>query len=66
MSEKIFDIRAFHQPLAEAGLVPKQCRLMSIAIGVNGPCVITYEVFLTAEQSVKLGEVFISLGQSVK
>lgn len=57
-------VRAFHQPLADAGLVPENCRLFDIAIGVDGGFTVKYEVYFTAEQIVKLGDIFKLVGQN--
>lgn len=51
-------VRSFHKPLADAGLVPENCRVMDIVIGVDGAFTVKYEVFFTAEQVDKLGDVF--------
>jgi hypothetical protein len=59
------DIRRFHKPLEAAGLVPPNCRVMEISIGVDGALMVRYEVFLTAEQTVALGGVFQQVGAEV-
>jgi len=62
---KAFLVRALHRPLQEAGLVPENCRLMDLRIGVDGAFVVAYEVFFTPEQTVKLGEVLQRVGQTL-
>jgi len=62
----IIDVRALHKPLADAGIVPPHCRLMSMQIGVTGGLTVTYEVFLTAEQLVALGVIFQTVGDDAK
>ena len=58
-------VRGLHKPLADAGLVPPNCRVMEISIGVEGALVVRYEVFLTAEQIVALGGVLQQVGAEV-
>jgi hypothetical protein len=52
------DVRRFHEPLQKAGLVPLNCRVVDLSIGVTGALVIRYEVFVTPEQLTALGLVF--------
>lgn len=59
------DIRSLHAPLQAAGLVPPNCRLMEISIGVTGAMTIRYEVFVTADELVKLGSVFQFVGDEM-
>jgi hypothetical protein len=61
MKERI-DVRALHGPLMDAGIVPKNCRLMSMQVGVSGGLSVTYEVYLTAQQLVTLGDIFRTVG----
>jgi hypothetical protein len=56
------DVRAFHKPLFDAGLVPEHCRVLDISIGVNGGLMVRYAVFLTPAQLVALGGVFQQVG----
>jgi len=58
------DVRALHKPLMDAGIVPANCRLMSMQIGTSGGLVVVYEVFLTAAQLVQLGQIFQTVGDS--
>jgi hypothetical protein len=60
----LINIRRFHKPLMDAGLVPLNCKLWEISIGVAGALTVRYEVFLTAEQLVQLGGVFQAVGAS--
>jgi hypothetical protein len=60
--KSIIDVRRFHKPLADAGLVPDHCRVVDMSIGVSGAFTIRYEVMLTAAQLVALGEVFKAVG----
>ena len=57
--------QSLHAPLEAAGLVPPNCRLMEISIGVNGALTIRYEVFVTADELVKLGSVFQFVGDEM-
>ena len=59
------DVRRLHKPLAAAGLVPSECRLMDISIGLNGGLLVRYEVFLTPEQTIALGLVLQDVGTGV-
>jgi len=65
MASMVVDIRRFHKPLADAGLVPPNCRVMEISLGVSGVLVVRYEVFLTPAQTVALGIVFQHVGAGV-
>lgn len=56
------DVRALHKPLMDAGIVPANCRLMSMQVGTSGGLVVVYEVFLTPEQLVQLGQIFQAVG----
>lgn len=56
--KRIVTMRALHRPLMDAGLVPPDCRLMDVRIGIDGPLIITYEVHVSAERLSTLGEVF--------
>ena len=60
--QHLVNLQALHQPLIDAELVPPECRLMRIDIGVSGAFVVTYEVFFTAEQVAKLGRVLQEVG----
>jgi hypothetical protein len=60
--QDIIDVRRLHKPLMDAGLVPPNCRVWSMSIGVKGALSITYEIFLTAEQLVTLGRIFQIVG----
>lgn len=61
----LINIQRFHQPMMEAGLVPANCKLWEISVGVTGALTVRYEVFLTAEQLVTLGGVFTTVGTDV-
>jgi hypothetical protein len=53
---KIINVSAFHKPLADAGLVPPNCRLLGISIGANDDAfIVRYEVMFTPEQTMALG-----------
>jgi len=58
-------MRALHQPLMAAGLVPPNCRLMHISIGVSGALMVQFEVYLDASQLVTLGTVFQEVGTAI-
>jgi hypothetical protein len=58
-------IQSLHAPLQAAGLVPPNCRLMEISIGVTGAMTIRYEVYVTADELVKLGSVFQGVGDEM-
>ncbi len=61
----LIDVRHFHGPLAAAGLVPDNCRVLDLSIGVEGALSISYEVLMTAEQLITLGAVFQEVGTSI-
>jgi hypothetical protein len=61
--QPVIDVRAFHQPLADAGLVPKNCRVVEMSIGTTGEFRLRYEVFLTPEQVIALGGIFQTVGR---
>jgi hypothetical protein len=61
----LINVQKFHGPLQAAGLVPENCRLLEILIGVHGALSIRYDVFLTAEQLVTLGAIFHDVGESI-
>lgn len=61
----LINIQRLHAPLMAAGLVPPNCRLWEISVGVEGALAIRYEVFLTAEQLVDLGVVFQDVGGAI-
>lgn len=56
------DVRRFHGPMMAAGLVPPNCKLWELSVGVSGALSVRYEVFLTAEQLVQLGTIFHDIG----
>jgi hypothetical protein len=62
MPTELIDVKRFHQPLMEAGLVPPNCKLWEISVGVSGALSIRYEVYLTADQLVQLGAIFQAVG----
>ena len=49
--------RLLHKPLADAGLIPANCRLMEVVISATGAIVVRYETFISAEDLGKLGVV---------
>jgi hypothetical protein len=51
--------------LAEAGLVPDNCRLLEIQIGVTGVLMLRYEICATPDQLVTLGAVLQRVGAQV-
>ena len=59
------DVRRFHAPLMDAGLVPLNCRVLDLSIALNGALTVRYEIFLTAEQVVQLGQVFQDVGTAI-
>lgn len=61
----LINVQRFHEPLATAGLVPANCRVIDLSIGVSGALAVKYEVFLTAEQLITLGEIFRAVGQRI-
>jgi hypothetical protein len=61
----LINVKMLHAPLAAAGLVPANCRVLDISIGVSGALSVRYEVFLTAEQLVSLGSVLQVVGESI-
>jgi hypothetical protein len=61
----LINVQKFHAPLQAAGLVPENCRVLDISIGVSGALSVRYEVFLTAEQLVTLGSIFQVVGESI-
>ena len=63
--ETAVSVRRFHKPLADAGIVPENCRLLEMSIGVSGAFVVRYEVFLTAPQLVALGGIFQIVGEEL-
>jgi hypothetical protein len=63
--KSLINVQKFHAPLQAAGLVPENCRLLEISIGVHGSLSIRYDVFLTAEQLVTLGSIFQNVGESI-
>lgn len=63
--KSLINVQKFHAPLEAAGLVPKNCRVLDITIGVSGALSVRYEVFLTAEQLVRLGTIFQAVGESI-
>lgn len=65
MSKTLINLKRFHDPLREAGLVPPNCKVLHIAIGVDGALTVQYEIFLEAEELVKLGAVFQQVGHAV-
>ena len=66
MAQHVIDVRVFHKPLADAGLVPDNCRLLEMSIGANGAFVVRYEVFFTPEQLFTLGGIFQTVGAARK
>jgi hypothetical protein len=56
--------RSLHKPLQDAGLVPPNCRLMDIKIGVDGAMVVVYECFLDMDQLAKLAAVLAAAADS--
>jgi hypothetical protein len=60
--QQVIDVRAFHKPLADAGLVPLNCRVLELSIGLSGAFVVRYEVLFTPEQLVTLGGIFQTVG----
>lgn len=60
----LIDLTALHQPLMDAGLVPPHCKTMWLSIGLTGALTVHYEVFLDAEDLVKLGAVFQQVGHA--
>jgi hypothetical protein len=59
------NVKRLHKPLEEAGLVPPNCRLLDLAIGTDGALIVRYDVLVTAEQLVALGEVFARIGNDI-
>ena len=55
---------AFHQPLQDAGLVPPNCRLMDVRIGVDGAVFVSYEAFLSPAQLVTFGGILAKVAQA--
>lgn len=45
--------------LLKRGLLPPNCRLLEVVMGVMTPVVIRYEVFLTAEDMRRFGEAYL-------
>lgn len=62
--QTLINIQRFHRPLLDAGLVPPNCKLWELSVGVSGALSVRYEVFLTAEQLVQLGRIFQEVGAS--
>jgi len=62
MAHKL-SVRAFHQPLQDAGLVPPNTRLMDVIIGVDGAVAVTYEALLDVDQIERLGQVLIAVAR---
>jgi len=65
MTAKLIDVRAFHEPLKRAGLVPEHCRVLTVAIGLQGGFSITYEVYLDTDQVKRLGAVLQEVADKV-
>jgi hypothetical protein len=63
--QRYLDLRRLHKPLADAGLVPDNCRLLQIDIGVTGAFQVTYQVMFTTEQVATLGRVFQDVATAV-
>lgn len=61
----LINVQKFHAPLQAAGLVPANCRVLDISVGVHGALSVRYEVFLTAEELVSLGSIFQRVGESI-
>ena len=61
----VLDVRRFHKPLADAGIVPEHCRLLEMGIGVSGGFVLRYEVFATAAQLTAIGIMFQTVGDEL-
>jgi len=59
------NVKRLHKPLEAAGLVPHHCRLLDLVIGTEGALIVRYEVLVTAEQLVALGDVFTRLGNNI-
>jgi hypothetical protein len=62
---RVVDVRAFHEPLMAAGLVPQGCKLLDIAIGVSGAFTVTYQVFWTPTDLVRFGQICQQIGAAV-
>jgi hypothetical protein len=61
----LIDVTRLHRPLQDAGLVPANCRLLELSVGVNGVLTLKYEVFVTAAQLIALGNVFAVVGLEI-
>ena len=61
VSDRI-NVQLFHKPLADARIVPDNCRLIEMSIGVSGGFILRYEVFLTVSQLITLGGIFQDVG----
>ena len=61
----LIDLRRFHEPLAKAGLVPQNCKVLNIQIGVSGALTVTYEVFWEAKELAAFGEICQQIGAAV-
>lgn len=64
--DRRIDVRALHKPLMDAGIVPKNCRLMSMNVGTSGALVVVYEVLITVDQLATLGRVFETVSDAIK
>lgn len=62
--KSLVHIQQFHKPLAAAGLVPANCRLLEITIGVDGALVARYEVFWEAAELKAFGIICQTIAES--
>lgn len=61
--QHLINIKHFHQPLQDAGLVPPHCRLLEIEIGVSGALTVRYEVYWDANQLIAFADICRRIGQ---
>jgi hypothetical protein len=49
----------------EAGLVPENCHLLELSVGTTGVLTLKYEIFVSAQQLIALGNVLAGVGLEI-
>lgn len=61
----VITAQRFHQPLMDAGLVPKNCKVLEIVIGATGAVSARLEVYFDGEDLQKFGRICQEIGEEV-
>ena len=65
MTPELMNVRRLHQPLQDAGLEPRNCRVMDISIGVSGAVLVRYEIFLSVQETIVLGRLLADVATAI-